>query len=255
MYPSLSHYFLCRTNLAWSQFDQPSQTYKYGRLNPQTVGWKWISEMHDITIFLVQWGGKLIFSLWEYVPPRHRAVWGGWVGWWWGDVWSLLCKMEMSLPRFAVAKLFWNGSHWKTLGRAGKLGHLQEQGSAFYGVGGVATRAKTKELKRVPLFIQAREYTDLTIKNKMWGLNTVKAKKLFNRDLRMTWIHCSNEKGSENQAPSLPAFCSGSHYTLWLSCLYAETDADTEGLIYYAWDCGAQLVREREKRWHPSCYQ
>lgn len=48
-----------------------------------------------------------------------------------GDVWSLLCKMEMSLPRFAVAKLFWNGSHRKTLGRAGKLGHLHEQGSAF----------------------------------------------------------------------------------------------------------------------------
>lgn len=49
-----------------------------------------------------------------------------------GDVWSLLCKMEMSLPRFALAKLFWSGSHWKTLGRAGKLGHLQEQGSAFF---------------------------------------------------------------------------------------------------------------------------
>lgn len=49
-----------------------------------------------------------------------------------GNMWSLLCKMEMSLPRFAVAKLFWNGSHQKTLGRAGKWGHLQEQGSAFF---------------------------------------------------------------------------------------------------------------------------
>lgn len=103
-----------------------------------------------------------------------------------GDVWSLLCKMEMSLPRFAVAKLFWNGSHRKTLGRAGKLGHLQEQGSAFFRGETVATRAKTKEIKRVLLFIQGREYTDLSIKNKTWGLNAVKVKKLFNRDLRMT---------------------------------------------------------------------
>lgn len=49
-----------------------------------------------------------------------------------GGVRCLLCKMEMSLPRFAVAKLFWNGSHQKTLGRAGKLGHLQDQGSRFF---------------------------------------------------------------------------------------------------------------------------
>lgn len=50
----------------------------------------------------------------------------------------------------------------------------------------VAARAKTKELQRVALFIQGRVYTDLSKMNKMWELNTVKAKKLFNRDLRMT---------------------------------------------------------------------
>lgn len=102
-----------------------------------------------------------------------------------GGVWFVLCKMEMSLPHFAVAMLFWNGSHRKTLGRAGKLGHLQEQGSVFF-PNRVAARAKTKELQRVALFIQGRVYTDLSKMNKMWELNTVKAKKLFNRDLRMT---------------------------------------------------------------------
>lgn len=49
-----------------------------------------------------------------------------------GDVLSLLCNMEMSLPCFAVAKLFWSSSHRKTLGRARKLGHLHEQGPAFF---------------------------------------------------------------------------------------------------------------------------
>lgn len=32
----------------------------------------------------------------------------------------------------AVAKLFWNSSHWKTLGRAGKLGHLQDQDGTLF---------------------------------------------------------------------------------------------------------------------------
>ena len=62
-----------------------------------------------------------------------------------GNVWSLLCKMEMSLPRFAVAKLFWNGSHQKTLGRAGKLGHLQAGQRLLLGRRAVA-RAKTTDL-------------------------------------------------------------------------------------------------------------
>lgn len=50
----------------------------------------------------------------------------------------------------------------------------------------VSAGAKTKELQRVALFIQGKEYADLSKMNKMWELNTVKAKKLFNRDLRMT---------------------------------------------------------------------
>ena len=74
-----------------------------------------------------------------------------------GNVWSLLCKMEMSLPRFAVAKLFWNGSHRKTLGRAGKLGHLQEQGSAFFSGRRAVARAKTEEPNCVALFIQGSD--------------------------------------------------------------------------------------------------
>lgn len=50
----------------------------------------------------------------------------------------------------------------------------------------VSAGAKTKELQRVALFIQGKEYADLSKMNKMWELNTLKAKKLFNRDLRMT---------------------------------------------------------------------
>lgn len=50
----------------------------------------------------------------------------------------------------------------------------------------VAARAKTKEPKHVALFIQGRGFTDLSKMNKVWKLNTGKAKKLFNRDLRMT---------------------------------------------------------------------
>lgn len=69
------------------------------------------------------------------------------------DVWSLLCKMEMSLPRFAVARLFWNGSRRKTLGRAGKLGHLQGSRAAPSFGRRVAARATTEGLKRVTLFI------------------------------------------------------------------------------------------------------
>lgn len=49
-----------------------------------------------------------------------------------------------------------------------------------------AARAKTKELKHVALFIQGRGYTDLSKMNKMRELNTGKAKKRFNRDLRVT---------------------------------------------------------------------
>lgn len=66
-----------------------------------------------------------------HLAIEFRKGWGGGGGGG-GGVWSLLCKMEMSLPRFAVAKLFWSGSHWKTLGRAGKIGHLHEQGSGFF---------------------------------------------------------------------------------------------------------------------------
>lgn len=39
---------------------------------------------------------------------------------------SLLCKMEMSFLRAAVAKLF-----WKMLGRARKLGHIHRAGPPF----------------------------------------------------------------------------------------------------------------------------
>lgn len=45
-----------------------------------------------------------------------------------------------------------------------------------------AVRAKTKELKRVALFIQGRGYTDLSKMNKMQELNTGKPKNRFNRD-------------------------------------------------------------------------
>lgn len=36
-----------------------------------------------------------------------------------------------------------------------------------------------------------------------------------------------------------------------MTLLSVSTDADTHGLVYYAWDCGGQLVSEREK---PSLY-
>lgn len=64
--------------------------------------------------------------------------------------------MEMSLPRSAVAKLFWNDSHQKMLGRARKLGHIQGEGQWRFSRVQAAAGTKTKEVKRVALFIQGK---------------------------------------------------------------------------------------------------
>lgn len=81
--------------------------------------------------------------------------------------------MEMSLPRFAVAGLFWNGSRWKTLGRAGKLGHLQGSRAAPSFGRRAAARGydeRTETCNAVYLF-RAGEYTDLSKTSEMRELN------------------------------------------------------------------------------------
>lgn len=46
------------------------------------------------------------------------------------NVCSLLCKMEMSLPRFAAVELFWNGSHLENAGPSWKIRSLHTSGAA-----------------------------------------------------------------------------------------------------------------------------
>jgi len=91
--------------------------------------------------------------------------------------------MEMSLPRSAVAKLFWTDSHWKSLCRAGKLGHIHGAGQCLLSGARAAVRAKTKEVKRVALFIQGKGYTDLSKTNKILELTEAKQRSV----LRETW--------------------------------------------------------------------
>lgn len=169
--------------------------------------------------------------------------------------------MEMSLPCFAVAKLFWNDSHQKTLGRAGKLGHLHEQGCAFFREVSSIRQwgVETKELKHVALFIQDRGYIHLSKMNKMlWGAGA-------NRVKAQTWQWPEYIAAMEKRSENLPlrayicpnihisaAFCRRSHYTVWLGS-YAAANADTKGLVHYAWDRGVQLVRGNKKWWHPPC--
>lgn len=43
----------------------------------QTVGWRRICKIRNITMFLTQWGGKMIFSMWEYVQSHSELKKGG----------------------------------------------------------------------------------------------------------------------------------------------------------------------------------
>ena len=99
-----------------------------------------------------------------------------------GGVCTLLCKMEMSLPRFAVAKLFWNGSHQENAGQSRKIRSLTPSRAVpFFWIASGGGGVETKGLKRV--FIQDRGggggYTDRSEMNTIGELYTGEAQKPF----------------------------------------------------------------------------